>query len=126
MPEIRQVELDLNAFGHGTCVIDGVDVSSFVGRVTVDADSRGDTLTRVYLELAAGHQITAELEALVSVKSDPDAEILAFLRNCDAIALEAEAMAKLDGLNGTITSPTVAILATLQEWAAVSDDNDRT
>lgn len=120
---MSKVELDVDYMGQGRVVVDGVDLSHQVARVTID--SRANHPTRIYLEAKLGLGAIGRAEGLIFQSSGPD-EVLAFLQNVDVVALEAATMEKLQGLDGSIQSPVMAMVMVLQEWAVASGDGDRT
>lgn len=120
----RHVEAHLDMVGHGRVLVDGHDISGLVQRITFDAQANEPT--RIYIETPPhSADLIVDGEVLHKVTDGGPGSTVAFLQNVDAIALEAAAMELLQGLDGTIDSPTVAMLAVLQNWAQDGDD-DRT
>lgn len=122
----HRVELAANGMGRGSVVVDGVDLTGQLSRVTVDVHA-GQT-TKVFLEARAGldTDLTVDGEVFQQIgELDPGPAILGFLQSVDVQALEQAAMVKLEGLDGTIQSPMAAALLVLQEWAG-DGNHDRT
>ena len=111
--------------GPGAVVIDGVDISRSVSRVTMDWPA-GNIMPTLYLEASmpgaiegAGLVLERDVEP-----PDPTEAVLAFLRGVDSAALEEDALSLL-GQHEGIESTGDAILAQLQIYAqAESDGND--
>lgn len=114
MDRTSKVEIDVDALGFGSVIVDERQVSDLVSRVTVD--SRAGEPTLVFLEAKRGVSFVGE--GLVLERADDGGGVLAFLQNVDVVALEAAAMAKLEGLDGVLNNPMAAALVVLQEWAA--------
>jgi hypothetical protein len=116
--QTREIQLELDALGNGTCVIDGIDLSDQVGRVTFD--SRAGQPTMVYLEAKRGGVIQAQ--GLVLDRTGGVEEVLQFLRSVDPQALEVAAL-ELLGLDGSADSIGGAMLAVLQGLAVENADD---
>jgi hypothetical protein len=120
MGSTREIQLEVDALGYGTVVVDGIDLSDQVSRMTLDA--RVGEPTVLYLEAKRGGVIQAQ--GLVLDRTSGDEEVLQFLRSIDPPALEAEALGMLGlGLEGVATVPE-AMLAVLQKWVIESGNDD--
>lgn len=117
---MREFYIETDALGHGKLEIDGVDLSEMVQRVTLDV--RANEPTKLYIETTPGKaKAIRELGLVFDRTPGADSDtVLQFLQNVDFVTLEAAAMEKLTGLDGTIENPLAAALLVLQEWAEES------
>lgn len=112
MSSIQKFEIDLSAVGERRVVVNGVDLSDQVSRVTVDTQALAVPI--VYLE---GHGIgTITGEGVVIERVDDRESVVAFLEAVDPDRLEKVALEGA-GLEGTAAGPTEAMLETLKRWA---------
>lgn len=107
---ISTFELHLGATGHGTIIVNGVDISDQVTGIALV--SRPREVTKLTVELVGEGPIEG-LGDVTVVRSSKT--LAAFLANIDADELEKAALARLDGFGDA--NATQAMLHVLSEWA---------
>lgn len=112
---VSKFNIDLSSAGEAKVIVEGVDISSHLQRVTVDAGVAGDRLPRVYLEGTG----LGEIEGVGHVieKMDDRQSVLAWLAEVDPHKLEEEALEAV-GLDGSAATVGEAIVLKLMEWAS--------
>lgn len=110
---IHKVEIEVNAVGHGSCLIDGQDVSSLLAGIRFESEA--NHATQVYLRLRPGCEIVLQGEALVSPEQDRLAKevLIKIIEGLNPTTIEKAALegAGWDDEEGT----TAAIIRVIKE-----------
>jgi hypothetical protein len=111
---MNRIEIDINAGGRGTCIVDGVDISHLVGGVSIQ--TKPGELSRIELSVPADFKWTGEAEVTFSRSGVGTEWVKQFIGHPEFKIRVKEASSQL-GMGVSVSDITLQVLAEIMEEA---------